>query len=77
MNDARRKELKAIREKLSDIFAELESIRDDEEEAFDNMPESFQNSERGEKAQEAIYHLNGAVSGVEAILDDIESSYEG
>ena len=69
MNNLRRKAISALMEKLEVIYDELESITADEEEAFDNMPESLQESERGEKSQECIDNLNDVLSQIEDIKD--------
>lgn len=47
MNKERRKALAALRAQLDNVRAELEAIRDEEQDAFDNMPEGLQQSERG------------------------------
>ena len=57
MNKLRRKQIAEaiiLIEKAMDI---LEKVKDDEQEAFDNMPESLQGSERGETMEEYIYTL--------------------
>lgn len=54
MNKARRKEIAraiTLMEKAREI---LEEVMDEEQEAFDNMPESLQCSERGEAMEEYI-----------------------
>lgn len=65
MNKARRAALEKLYVKISALRAEAEEIRDEEQEAFDNMPESFQESERGEAAQNAIENLDALVSSLE------------
>lgn len=72
MNAMRRKRLYAARARLEDlsngvryICEELREIRDDEQDAYDNLPESLQESSKGETMQEAIDKL-------EEILDDLE-----
>lgn len=76
MNNNRRKdivkakaELEEIRGPLAIAIASLTDIRDEEQEAFDNMPESMQDSERGEKAQAAISALETALETLEEIED--------
>ena len=54
MNKIRRKRIENTIEKLERIMAEFEHIRDDEQNCFDNLPESLQYSERGETMEEAI-----------------------
>lgn len=81
MNNARRKEITAIRARLEAVQAEFESIRDElesikdaESEAFENMPESLQQSERGELAQAAVDALESAHGELDGVnLDDVLS----
>lgn len=70
MNNERRARINAIISQLQEINNEIESIRDDEQDAFDDMPEGLQQSERGERAQEAISNLEYAT------LDDVISYLE-
>lgn len=52
MNKERRKRLDDVISQLEEIQAEVASIAEEEREAFDNMPESLQCSERGEQVSE-------------------------
>jgi hypothetical protein len=61
MNRQRRKDLDKVREylgaanqPLADALNDLEGIRDEEQEAFDGMPEGLAQSETGERIQEAL-----------------------
>jgi ribosome recycling factor len=65
MNTERRKRIEKVISQLAEARCELESIRDDEQEAFDNLPESFQNSEKGSTIQEGLETLEDAVCGIE------------
>ena len=47
-----------------DVFEEIQL-----KEAFDNMPAGIQESERGERMQEAIDNLESAVGSVEEAVD--------
>ena len=73
MNTERRKQIEAIKGRIASmledaalIVSEVESIRDDEQEYRDNMPESFADGEKGEKADAAIQAL-------EQVIDDLDS----
>lgn len=70
MNNERRVRINKTISALQELGEEISAIRDDEQEAFDNMPEGLQSSERGERAQEAISNLESAA------LDDIISYLE-
>ena len=65
MNKARRKEIARAIELMEQAREILESVRDEEQEAFDNMPESLQGSERGEAMEEYIYTLEEAVENLD------------
>lgn len=73
MNAYRRKALKLIITKLeeleslaSEIKEELQEVTDDEQEAYYNMPESLQSSDRGEQMSEYI-------DGMQQVCDILDS----
>lgn len=77
MNKARRKDLAQVVRMLEELDAlreeireRLASVQEEEEEAFDNLPESLQESERGEQMKEYIYTME-EVTG-ELDLFDVE-----
>lgn len=86
MNDGRRKEIEtiaadiaAIKERAEALNSEIEalqerieSVRDEEQEYHDNMPESFQTGEKGEKAQAAIDALDEAINTCEEMVSTID-----
>jgi len=76
MNNARRKRLAKISEQLESLKAELEEVKDQEQEAFDNMPGSFQDGEKGERMQEIIYTLEGVVGDMENAIENINEAQE-
>ena len=73
MNNRRRKAIETIindlldkfEELKSDAVAQLEEIRNEEEEAYDNLPESLQDSESGENMQNCIDALDSFISDLE------------
>ena len=78
MNKARRAELEKIVERIADlrvmadeIKTDLEAIRDEEQDYFDNMPESLQGGEKGENAQTEIDAMEEAINALEEI-DSVE-----
>lgn len=71
MNKERRKAIEQISERLVALKDEINSIaegiecqRDEEQEAYDNLPESLQNGDRGSAMQEAIEALDAAAGGI-------------
>lgn len=96
MNAQRRTEInnvrKDIEESLPDIKTlfelilswkeKLESARDDEQQYYDDMPESFQQSTKGEAAELAVAALEETISKLdnfvplEEIFDEVLQSLE-
>lgn len=67
MNNERRKKLQEIITELNDLATRIGDIRDEEQEAYDNMPESLQGGEKGDLAQAAI-------DAMETVINDLENS---
>ena len=76
MNRIRRKQLSDLIDKLYVIQADLEALKDEEEEYRDNMPENLQNSERYEKADTAVDNLDSALYSLEEMIGYIEEATE-
>ena len=58
MNAARRKELNKLIGQLEDIKSQIEELQQEEQDAYDNLPESLQDGERGERMQElSLIHI--------------------
>lgn len=92
MNADRRKAIEAIRARI-DVHAgevadlqvevdtlkeEIEGLQEDEQNYFDNMPESFQQGDKGDAAQSAIDKLCEAVDALlelDAALGDHSDSF--
>ena len=72
MNKNRRNTISDIYAKLIDIQSDLECIRDEEQEAFDNLPESIQYSERGERMEEYISSLEEALDYVDYAVEALD-----
>ena len=73
MNKARRKQLEDLIEQLSGIKDSIEAVLEEEQEAFDNLPEGIQESERGEVMQENIDNLQTAADSLESeVIDYIQ-----
>lgn len=73
MNKTRRKQLEDLIEQLSEIKDSIEAVMEEEQEAFDNLPEGIQASERGEAMQENIDNLQTAADSLESeVIDYIQ-----
>jgi len=71
MNNKRRKEIQKVIKGLENVVSQ---ILDEEQEAFDNMPESLQYSERGDASQEAQDNLNNAIDALEEAIVCLEDA---
>ena len=65
MNKARRKAIEEIIGKLEELKDKLETLSTEELEAYDNMPESIQSSERGERMSEGVDDIDNATGSIE------------
>ena len=72
MNNKRRKEISKIVSTLEDVRDRLSEVVDEEQIAFDNMPESIQGSDRGCNSEEAIGYLSDALDSVESALEYLD-----
>lgn len=75
MNKDRRARIQDLVNRLECIKEELETIRDEEQDYYDNMPESIQGGMKGEKAEEDIENLEEAYAGIEQALDYLQEDY--
>ena len=84
MNNNRRKDIdkaialvEALKGQIEEVTSAIETIKDEEEEYKDNMPESLQSSERYETADAAVSALEEALSPLEDLdLDEVISNLE-
>lgn len=77
MNNERRKQIAAIVELLEQIELQTDDVRTlatEEREAFDSLPESLQQSERGERSSEAADALEEAADALEEIASSLEDA---
>lgn len=77
MNKIRRKELQKAMELLEQAKDIIEAVKDEEQEAFDNMPESIQQSERGETMEEYIYKMDSMCDSLSDAIDETGEIVEG
>lgn len=76
MNRKRRQEVNNISNKLEEIQSDIESIRGDEEYAYENLPESIKYSTRGEAMQDAICNMEDALSSIGDAIDYLNDIVE-
>lgn len=76
MNKDRRKKLEAIMSTIEQVKADLEEIKGEEQEAYDNLIPGAQEGEAGEKSQAAITAMDDADSSLQEVMDYIETAKE-
>ena len=64
------KEIDEIHDEIEYVKSDIESIAFDEEMAYDNIPDSLKESDRGYEMEENIEILDNAVSELETLLDE-------
>ncbi len=74
MNAERRKTVQKALTLIDEARAILEGIQSEEQDYYDNMPESLQSGEKGEKAQETADALQSAIDEIDNAYSDIENA---
>lgn len=69
MNKSRRSRIDVIISQLEAIAEEIEVLKDEEEDAFYNLPDSLQYSEKGEAMEDAITNLDDAFIYINDAID--------
>ena len=72
MNNKRRKEISKIVSTLEGVRDRLSEVVDEEQCAFDNMPESLQGSDRGCDSEVSIGYLSDALDSVQSALEYLD-----
>ena len=75
MNKARRAVIREASDLISRAVSELERARDAEQDAFDNLPEQLQESDRYADMESNASLLDDAVSALEDVLSDLSPLY--
>lgn len=76
MNAQRRKALATIVATLEAVATDLESLRDDEQDYYDSMPEGLQGSERGEMAEASYEAMNEALDTITQAVEYLGEASE-
>lgn len=76
MNARRRKTIAAIIAALEDLQPTLDEVVEEEREAYDNLPESLQDSERGWSMSASADCLDEAQSSFAEVLAQLEEALE-
>lgn len=74
MNNKRRDAIGELISELESIKAKIEDLQSEEQECFDNMTDSLQQTERGQMSEEAANNLQSAVDCMEDVLSYLEEA---
>lgn len=74
MNAERRKQLDKANGLIDEAKTILETVQEEEQTAYDNMPDSFRDGDRGEKAQASIDALTEAVDHCDNVIEQISTA---
>ena len=74
MNKERRKTLREICERLDAIRDEVEGVKDEEEAAYDNLPDGLRDGIKGTLMAENVDNLQDAIDGLEEVYDKIDTA---
>lgn len=76
MNKQRRGIISKCIEELEDIKSRLEDVQNEEESAYDNLPDSLMYSEKGDTMQENIDNLSNVIGYIEDSISDLNDIVE-
>lgn len=76
MNNKRRKTIALVINSLENLSADLEDVAQEESDAYENMPESIQQSDRGSIIEDNIYNLEDCISQINDVIDTLSSMIE-
>ena len=77
MNAPRRKSIQEVIDQLEELKSTIETLMDEEQEAYENLPENLQGSERGEAMSEAADNLDSAYNSMDEVLEYLTAAIEG
>lgn len=77
MNKTDRKELERAIGLIQEAIEIIENVSESEEEKLNNMPDSLQYSEKGEKIQEGIDELETARADAESASENLQNLIGG
>lgn len=73
MNADRRKRIREAISQIQDIIIDVESIRDEEQDVMENIPENLQGSQRYCDMEEYVDSMDEVISSLEEACNSLES----
>ena len=76
MNKSRRNAINRLIGQLEEIQTAIEDVSAEEEECYDNLPESLRDSERGEMMSDAIESLQSAYDACDEVISSLTDAIQ-
>lgn len=73
----RRKAIEQLVERLNEISGDVETLEYEEEEAYEALPESLQETSQGEAMEAAKYALTNAIEQIAEAVESLEEAAAG
>ena len=73
MNEGRRKRLGDAVKAISEAQSIVDQVKDDEQEAFDNLPENIQSGDKGTTMEQTIETLEEISSNLGDAISELEN----
>lgn len=72
MNKQGKKQIEKWIDTLTNMKEDIESMQEEEQDKFDNLPEGIQESERCEAIQESADNLENAASSIDDAISELQ-----
>lgn len=74
MNKQRRSVLREIIDRLYPIKDEIEAVMDEEQDAYDNLPDGIRESDRGETMADNVSELQDVIDSLDSdVIDKLDA----
>ena len=74
MNKKRRSKIEEIRDHLEDLKSQIDELQEEEQVAYENLPEGIQAADRGYEMEAAAERLSDASSSLEDVICFLDES---
>lgn len=74
MNKTRRDTIAKLQARISELKDEVEMVRDEEQEYYDNMPENMQQGDKGQNAESAVSALDEAMENLDSAMSSLDEA---
>lgn len=74
MSRDRRRQLAGIAGQMMDLRESIEALKEEEQEAYDNLPDSLQESDRGQAMEQAVDMPDSALTALDEVTEALEEA---